>query len=277
MTYLYPETMLNVVSRKYPPVRWLIIGAIQPGTFNILIGPGTVGKTRFAYGLAATIVSDEPYSFVGYRRGMKIPGHVMYYDAETVPREVGPRIAPHNLSQEALDRIEYLQEPFDMKRLDKARLAIQKQNTDLLIIDPWLTLKGGASKTNDNRSVATQDIQPLIALAQETEMGILAICHTSKSFSRGYHNDRGDTDISALSTSALGASALFNLAQTRMVLEAGHHGIGKDQRVLYIGGKELPWNKVRLVLDNTTGLYRFPLKNESTENIAYRAYLDSLV
>jgi RecA-family ATPase len=269
--------MLNVVSRKYPPIRWLIVGAIQPGTFNILIGPGTVGKTRFAYGLASTIVSDEPYTFVGYRRGMNPPGHVMYYDTETVPREVRPRIAPHNLTQEALDRIEYRQEPFDMKRLNEVRLAIHKQDTDLLIIDPWLTLKGGSSKTNDNRSVATQDIQPLIALAKETGVAILAICHTSKSFSRNYHNDRGDTDISAISTSALGASALFNLAQTRMLLEAGHHGIGKEQRVLYIGGKELQWKKVRLVLDGTSGLYRFPLKNESNENIAYRAWLESLL
>jgi hypothetical protein len=62
-----------------------------------------------------------------------------------------------------------------------------------------------------------------------------------------------------------------------MLLEAGHHGIGKEQRVLYIGGKELQWKKVRLVLDGTSGLYRFPLKKQSNENIAYRAWLDSLL
>jgi RecA-family ATPase len=266
----HPESMLDVVRAKYPEIRWFVSGLLEPGTFNILIGPGSIGKTRFVYGLAACVVSDTPVKFLGHARTFEIPGHVLYFDAETRPRQSKDRIAPYGLSDDELDRIEVVRGSFDLRTLDEIRLRILRQDTDLLVIDPWLTLQGASKATDDPNTGVAETVSKLIALAAETGVAILAVCHTTKAFSRQYHNERGETSIEMLSTSAIGASALFNLAQTRMILDSGGQAIERGFRKLFVGGKELEWRSTSIVLDKALGTYRFPKHGESEDTAAYR-------
>jgi hypothetical protein len=208
-----------------PPVpakrRWLHGTDLVRGAVSLLVAPGARGKSSWLVTLALACASNQPLL------GAKIfggPLRVLLISAEDPLSELALRIRAamqhHGLTDADVPglyvigadhwRVSLLRPATHGPILDKAgwdelNAELDHLKPDILIIDPLISVMGGASQ-NDNAAAALFMGQ-LVGLAAKRCIGVMVAHHSAK----------GRDPISA--ESAMGAASFVNLSRIALGIE----------------------------------------------------------
>lgn len=162
-------------------VRWLWDGRIAQGTLALLAGREGLGKSTLAYHLAGEVTRG---SLKGEHYGM--PRVVLVCaNEDSWEHTITPRLIAAGADLTKVARIDAeirtnvhlsLSLPRDNDELKE--LAI-KYDAGLLILDPLMSVVDGTIDTHRDREVRLA-LEPLVALAEESRMGIVGLIHHNK-------------------------------------------------------------------------------------------------
>lgn len=165
-------------------VRWLWDGRIAQGTLALLAGREGLGKSTLAYHLAAEVtrgaLKGESY---GTPRVVLVCANEDSWEHTIMPRLIA---AGADLTKVArIDAVVYedvhLSVSLPRDNVELEALAT-KYDAGLLILDPLMSVVDGRIDTHRDREVRLA-LEPLVALAERTKMGILGLIHHNKSSS----------------------------------------------------------------------------------------------
>ena len=197
--------------------QWLVEGILPAGGMSVMSAKPKVGKSTVARQLALAIATGKP--FLGRETQ---PGEVIYFALEEKRQEVTNHFRDLGATGDEPIRIHCGSAPLDA--MEEARVLIQQQRPALLVIDPLF--KFTRVKDGNDYAQMTAALEPILALARETDTHILCVHHSGK-------GERADpTDA------ILGSTAIFGNVDTALMLAKydAYRTISSCQRY----GEDLP-------------------------------------
>ena len=177
--------------------RWLVEGILPTGGMSVLSAKPKVGKSTVARQLTLSIATGKP--FLGRETQQ---GEVIYFALEEKRQEVTNHFRDLGATGDEPIRIHCGSAPLDA--MEEARVLIQQQCPALLVIDPLF--KFTRVKDGNDYAQMTAALEPILALARETDTHILCVHHSGK-------GERADpTDA------ILGSTAIFGNVDTALML-----------------------------------------------------------
>ena len=172
----------NLAEVKAVPVKWRWRGRLADGKLTLIVGDPGLGKSFIALDVAARVSaarswpdseSDEPQS------------NVLLLSAEDgVADTVRPRLDALGGDAARVHTLDAVRDkecerPIQLADITALELAIRATRSKVLIIDPLSAYLG---RTDSHRDSEVRGLlAPLAALAERTEVAILAVMHLSKS------------------------------------------------------------------------------------------------
>ena len=164
----------------YEPVGWLWDGWVPLGNLTLFAGPGGVGKTHFALGMAARLSrGDMPGDFAGS------PRKTIYLSTEDdFARVLKPRFlaaggAEGHLLSLAIDWGDYETSPVFPENLPELRRAIRETGAALVALDPAPSHFAVRDSYN-NQQMRHHVLGPLATLLMQERVAALALTHLTK-------------------------------------------------------------------------------------------------
>ena len=164
------------------PVRWLWNGRLPLGTLALVAGREGIGKSTFAYDLAARVTrGDLPGVFEGQPKGVLIAATEDSYAFTIVPRLMAAgadRSECYRVDVVTSEGFEgELSLPADIPQLERLALEV---DAALLILDPLVSRLSTNLDTHKDAEVR-QALEPLAGLAERAGLVVPGIIHVSKS------------------------------------------------------------------------------------------------
>lgn len=167
-------------------VRWLWDGRLALGTLSLLAGREGLGKSSFAYWLAAQVTRGTlPGEFAGDERAVLVCA-----TEDSWGHTIGPRLEAAGADLARVFRLEVttsegldgsLSLPLD---LDAVEAAAGEVGAALLLLDPLTSRLAAALDTHKDADVR-RALEPLARLAERADAAVLGLMH---------HNKSGGTD-----------------------------------------------------------------------------------
>ena len=173
-------TVESVESRD---IDWVWPGRLARGMFHLCDGDPEKGKSQISCDIAARWTNPRPFPFSDGT--LHAPGNVLMAAAEdAIDTTTRPRLEACGAN---LKRVRYwpeLIDPFTLPNgIDRLAAVCRQYDIGLLILDPigaYLADDINANRDSDVRRA----LRPLVALAQETNMAVLAVRHLNKDSSK---------------------------------------------------------------------------------------------
>lgn len=166
---------------KPRPVFWLWKGRLALGTLGLLAGREGLGKSTLGYWIAARITRGELYGhYAGTPKSVLVCATEDSWEHTIVPRLMA---AGADLTRvyrvdvvNALDIHVGLSLPRDLTAVER---AARESDAALLLLDPLMSRLGDLDTHRD--AEVRQALEPLVAIADRTNMSILGLIHHNKS------------------------------------------------------------------------------------------------
>jgi hypothetical protein len=177
-----PELRAIPVSQiKIKATEWLWYHRIPLGALTLLPGREGTGKSTAGAWLAAKVTRGElPGVYEGVPRGV-------FYAAreDDWERTIAPRIVAAGADISMVYRIDVLVSDSAIElvlpqHVELLRDGMRKHEVGLLFLDPLMSAINGAIDTHKDRE-ARMALEPLAALAMETDSAVVGLAHFSKS------------------------------------------------------------------------------------------------
>lgn len=164
---------------------WLITGYLTKGTVALLCGDGGSGKGALWCHLVGCLTTGKKTMF---ERDIPFdvtrePCNCMFFSSEdSVAKQLKKRLRLSGADMKKVFFVDLKSPSFSKIKLDSPELAllVKAKKPALCVIDPlqsFLDSKTNMISRNDMRN----SLNPLIALAEETNTVFLIVCHTNKS------------------------------------------------------------------------------------------------
>lgn len=162
-------------------VRWLWDGRIAQGTLALLAGREGLGKSTLAYHLAAEVTRGVlPGESYGIPRVVLVCANEDSWEHTITPRLIAAgadRTKVARIDAEIRTNVHLsLSLPHDNEELKELAM---KYDAGLLILDPLMSVVDSSIDTHRDREVRLA-LEPLVALAEQSRMGILGLIHHNK-------------------------------------------------------------------------------------------------
>jgi hypothetical protein len=175
------EIVLTRASDIKPrPVKWLEEGRIPVGALTLLAGREGVGKSTYAYTLAADVTRGKlPGVYLGIPRSVIVAATEDSWDSTIVPRLMAADadldlVYRSEVACEGYDSA--LSLPTDMARLE---YLIREKETALILLDPLLSRLAEHLDTHKDADVR-RALEPLAAMADRSGAAVIGLIHVSK-------------------------------------------------------------------------------------------------
>lgn len=162
-------------------VSWLYEGRIAVGTLSLLAGRQGLGKSTFAYWMAARITRGElPGAYAGTPRAVLVCA-----TEDSWEHVIIPRLMAAGADLELVHRVEVATDDHDPQPLDlpvdvdALRAAIEETDAVAVLLDPLLSRVSARLDTHKDAEVR-QALEPLTRLAAATLAAILGVMHLNK-------------------------------------------------------------------------------------------------
>ena len=166
-------TAKSISEQQLPDVPWLWRGFIGRGLTSLFSAKPKLGKTTLTFDFMKSAAEDKP--FLGQPVNLK--GKILLLTEEPLIL-IKRRVDRLELADEKLLVIQkvYMKNWTDV--LNQVRLAIEKENVELIILDTLASF-WGVEIENDAHDVISA-LQPLQAISQEKNVALLLIHHLRK-------------------------------------------------------------------------------------------------
>jgi hypothetical protein len=163
-------------------VSWLWEGRIALGTLSLIAGPEGLGKSTAAYSLAAQLTRGELRgAFFGKPKAVLIAASEDSWEHTIVPRLMAANADLDRVFQVEVVTTDDLHMPLTLpKDVDGLKLVAREQDAALLILDP-LTSRVDAKLDTHRDAETRRALEPLAALADQADLGIIGLIHHNKS------------------------------------------------------------------------------------------------
>ncbi len=163
-------------------VRWCWEGRLAVGTLGLLAGPEGLGKSTLGYTVAADLTRGKlPGEFYEQPKAVLVCATEDSWAHTIVPRlmAAGADLERVYRAEVALadDIVVGLSLPLDLTELEAAALGVEAA---LLILDPLMSRLDGVLDTHRDGDVR-RALEPLVSVADNTNMSILGLIHHNKS------------------------------------------------------------------------------------------------
>ncbi len=175
--------VLSLADVEAKPIFWLWSGRLPLGMLTLLAGKPGSGKSFLTLAVAAKFSRGEPLP--GSNGTAVTCGTLLLNAEDPFPEVVKPRAAALGADFAKLGYID-LKEGADMAGvLGKLRLGLRERlDVKLVIIDPLNSLLPARSNWFSDPDVRRELLQPLIGLAEDFGVAVLAVVHLTKSEDR---------------------------------------------------------------------------------------------
>lgn len=215
-TNFCPVTAADILAQPPEPIPWVWEAYLGPGTLALLVAFMKVGKSTLAYTLAVAVARGTPFLTRATKKG-----GVLILAIEEHPQDIRRRL--ERLGMQSGDPIYVHFGSLDASpKTFEAMADYIRQNEIALVIIDTLAFFWTVINENDNAEMVRR-VRPLLNLARETNIAVLALHHERKS---GGEDGRG----------IRGGSALFALVDQALLLDRRQGG-ASTQRVLKAVGR----------------------------------------
>jgi hypothetical protein len=217
---------------KPRPVHWLDEGRIPVGGLTLLAGREGIGKSTYAYTLAADVTRGKlPGLHFGKPRSVIVAATEDSWD-----RTIVPRLMAAGADLDLVYRSEVACEGYDSALSLPTDLAgleylIGQKDTALILLDPLLSRLAGQLDTHKDAEVR-RALEPLAAMADRSGAAVIGLIHVSKA---------STTDPL---TSIMGSRAFAAVARAVIYMAADPD----DAELRLVGSPKNAWGK----MDTTT-------------------------
>jgi len=187
----------DLMSQPEEEVRWVVVDRLPAAGISLIAGRPKAGKSTLARCLVLAVARGEPW--LGFPT---LQGSVLYLALEEKETEVRRHFEAMGASGDEPVFIYSARAPQDGVTL--LRQAAEERRPRLIIVDPLLRLV--RVRDANDYALVTAALEPLLALARETEAHVLAVHHLGK----GNHQ-AGDA--------ILGSTAIFATVDTSLILK----------------------------------------------------------
>ncbi|MBI4636281.1 MAG: AAA family ATPase [Candidatus Rokubacteria bacterium] len=209
-------TAADILAQPPEPIPWVWEAYLGPGTLALLVAFMKVGKSTLAYTLAVAVARGTPFLTRATKKG-----GVLILAIEEHPQDIRRRL--ERLGMQSGDPIYVHFGSLDASpKTFEAMADYIRQNEIALVIIDTLAFFWTVINENDNAEMVRR-VRPLLNLARETNIAVLALHHERKS---GGEDGRG----------IRGGSALFALVDQALLLDRRQGG-ASTQRVLKAVGR----------------------------------------
>lgn len=166
---------------KVRPVHWLWTQRIALGTLALIAGREGIGKSTFAYQLAADITRGTlPGRFLGRPRSVIIAATEDSWSHTIVPRLMAARADLSKVFRVDVETSEgtagYLSLPRDLKELER---SCGEVDAALILLDPLMSRLGADLDTHKDAEVRVA-LEPLVEVADRAQAAVVGLLHFNK-------------------------------------------------------------------------------------------------
>jgi archaellum biogenesis ATPase FlaH len=218
---------LKVAESKIVNVNWLVHRKIPAGKMVLLAGEGGMGKSTLVRHLIAKLTTGQPAFGLNYEPDG--PCDVLLVSVED---SLSDTVAPHLLAEGAdCNRVHFVTgtndpdtqkpRPVDLREIEPFETFIEANPAcKLIVIDPIMSFISRAGINEAKASDVRYMLDPLIDLAERTNVTVMLIAHFSK-------------DKQAKASDRIAGAAAFRDA-CRVAYMFGPHPLLAEQRVMAV-------------------------------------------
>ena len=204
-------------------VEWLWPGRLPKGMLTLLEGDPGTGKSTITIEIIACLTTGRPLP--GVMTHLAPLRVAMLADEDSWPTVVVPRLTAAGADLSKVIHLKGIREgdylkPYMLAELAPLRHDIMKLHADVLVIDPIMAYLGGADVDSYRDQHVRSVLGPLVQMAEEDNVTVIAIRHFTKGSAGGKAIYRG------------GGSIGFT-GQARAILQTAEHPEG-DSMVLAV-------------------------------------------
>jgi RecA-family ATPase len=204
------------------PVRWLWEKRIPKGKLTMFDGDPDVGKSVVTMDLAARVSTGRTFPDGAECEA----GNVLIVNVEDAKDDtIVPRLKAHGANLDRIVILDGMPDERDGTRLldlpgdvPSLKAAVEDHDTDLLILDPVLTMLGGDMNKDGE---ARKALAPLRDMAEETGLTIVAVRHLNKNVSLSAIQ-RGGGNMGLIGVARAGAFFAHHPEQDGLRIMAPH-------------------------------------------------------
>jgi AAA domain-containing protein len=256
---LEAETVTQLLAHAPGLVRWYIDQILPAGSVNLLIGPAMSGKSRLLYRMAVALALGK--DFLGYKN-MAGPAKVLYIDHEHGKDTRHRRLLEFVGKDAVIENMSVYGRPMPKIDIvkDRDRFLEFCNKYDVIILDNVLSTPGFYKDMKDNVEV-TKTMDVIAATVMDRGGAFICVAHPPKGFMKDLmHLSLDETESlpeDVWTGAALGATALFALADVRMLLlsDVRNRNAHRGYKLLFVAGKSVEETlSIPLVLSKEKGL-----------------------
>lgn len=184
-------------------VNWLWINRIPLGKLTLLEGDPDQGKSTILLDIAARLTIGAPMPDDPGGEQRKPVGVVLVAPEDGLADTIRPRFDAAGGDSTQLLAWDDKSPPLNLRDLEPLRKAIQAVDAKLVILDPIMSLIGGNVDIKQDHKVRVA-LLPLVALAAEMNVAIVAIRHHNKNEEqKAMHRGGGSIAFTAVARSGM--------------------------------------------------------------------------